>query len=60
MVTVTVSIDCLPLAAVMTSSPHCAVEPPYCDLLLDAGSPARRVGTVPVMVASLQLTPVSG
>ena len=34
MVTVTVSIDCLPLPAVMTSSPHCAVVtrkwPPYC------------------------------
>ena len=28
-VTVTVSIDCLPLPAVMTSSPHCAVDPPY-------------------------------
>src|ERR1700682_333128 len=28
MVTVTASIDCLPLAAVMTSSPHCAVDAP--------------------------------
>src|SRR6267143_961364 len=30
MVTVTVSIDCLPLAAVMTSSPQRACEPPNC------------------------------
>ena len=32
MVTVTASIDCLPLPAVMTSSPHraAAAEPPYC------------------------------
>src|SRR5258708_1734329 len=30
MVTVTESTDCLPLAAVITSSPHCALEPPYC------------------------------
>src|ERR1700676_3583188 len=29
-VTVTVSMDCFPLAAVITNSPHCAVEPPYC------------------------------
>src|SRR5438309_1104018 len=58
-VTVTVSIDCLPLAAVITSSPHCAVEPPYCVCCCTAqfGTPE---GTVPVMRRSPQVTPVNG
>ena len=48
MVTVTVSIDCLPLPAVMTSWPHCAVEPPYCFCccMAQLGTP---VGTVTVI-----------
>ncbi len=47
MVTVTVSIDCLPLAAVITSSPHCAVLPSR-RIAPVAGwrRPARLLGTV--------------
>src|SRR4030088_2179720 len=61
MVTVTVSIDCLPLAAVITSWPHCAVvapEPAYCDCCC-TGQLGTPVGTLPVMRRSFQLTPVS-
>src|SRR6516165_1169900 len=58
-VTVTVSTDWLPLAAVITSSPHCAAEPPYtaCCCTVQSGTPA---GTVPVIEVLVQFTPVSG
>src|SRR5580704_4540737 len=59
MVTVTVSTDCLPLDAVITSSPHCAVKPPYCTCCC-TGQLGTPVGTAPVMVRSPQLTPVRG
>src|SRR6266404_908923 len=64
MVTVTVSIDCLPLAAVITSSPHCAgalgAGPPYCCCCWTGQFiPAPDTeGTVPVMTRSPQATPV--
>src|SRR5579862_9099647 len=53
MVTVTVSIDCWPFAAVICSWPHCAVEPPYCACCCTAqlGTPG---GTVTVIEVSLQ------
>jgi hypothetical protein len=55
-VTVTASTDCLPLPAVMTSSPHCAALCPCCVI----GQFGTPVGTAPVIVRSLQLTPVRG
>src|SRR5207237_10103696 len=49
-VTVMASIDCLPLAAVMTTWPHSAVGAPRC-CSVHGGRPA---GTVTVIEASLQ------
>src|ERR1700747_618114 len=59
MVTVTVSIDIFPLPATIVSSPHCAVEPPYCACCCTAqlGTP---VGTVTVMLESVQVPTVAG
>ena len=54
-VTVTVSTDCLPFAAVITSSAHCAGGALRC-WTAQAGTP---LGTVPRISVSLQLTPVS-
>jgi len=59
-VTVTVSTDCLPLPAVMTSSPQRAADPPNCACCwtVHAGScglPGRPPGTVTVMLVSLQV-----
>ena len=65
-VTVTASIDCLPLAAVITSWPHLAgavvAGPPYCTCcwigqFIPAGDSAAT-GTWAVMVVSVQ--PVTG
>src|SRR6516225_7519309 len=58
-VTVTVSIDCLPLPAVITSSPHWAAEPPYCTCcwMVQAGTPA---GTVAIIELSPQLVMAAG
>src|SRR6516225_8888674 len=53
MVTVTVSIDCRWLSAlVMASSPHCAVDPPYCACccMVQVGTPAGTFNTMPVSV----------
>src|SRR5579864_9068241 len=58
MVTVTVSIDCLPLPAVITNSPHCAAEPPYCACCCTAQAGTFE-GTVPVIFVSVQVTLVS-
>jgi hypothetical protein len=55
MVTVMASIDCLPLAAVITSSPHFEAGAPRC-CTLQAGTPV--VFTVPVICVSLHVTPV--
>src|SRR5579864_1243882 len=55
MVTVTVSIDCLPLPAVMTNSPHCAAKPPYCACCCTAQAGTFE-GTSPVIVPSFQVT----
>src|SRR5579859_953771 len=65
MVTVTVSIDCLPLPAVMTSSPHrvaCPGAPvvlgfPYCTCCWTAQA-GTLPGTVTVMEVSDQLVMV--
>src|SRR5467141_521209 len=61
-VTVTVSIDCLPLAAVITSWPHCIAEPLYCACcwIGQVDWAAVRAGTVPVMTRSPQETLPSG
>ncbi len=62
-VTVTVSMDCLPLAAVMTNWPHCVEVVPvglYCACCCMRAIRHAAVGTVPVIVVSLQLTPVRG
>src|ERR1700739_3804208 len=58
-VTVTVSMDCLPLAAVITSSPQSAWLVPAGTLLCCCAHAGTVSGTVPVMVVSLQLTFVS-
>ncbi len=57
-VTVMVSTDCLPLAAVITSWPHCMAEPPYCACCVtgQVDWAAVRAGTVPVITRSPQLT----
>src|SRR5712691_3408492 len=67
MVTVTVSIDCLPLAAVITSCRHCAgleaAGPPYwvcCWTGQLIAAEDGNEGTVPVMARSPQVTPVRG
>src|SRR5450631_557438 len=54
-VTVTVSIDCLPLAAVTTSSPHCVLVAPgaYCACCCRAQF-GMLLGTVTVICVSLQ------
>jgi hypothetical protein len=55
MVTVTVSIDCLPLPVVMTNWPHCAIFPPYCAYccIVQFGTP---LGASTVMDVSLQVS----
>src|ERR1700756_1478276 len=61
-VTVTASTDCLPLPAVITSSPQRACEPPYCACCWMVHSGTGGVplapGTVTVMAVSLQ-TPIA-
>src|SRR4029077_451313 len=59
-VTVTASTDCLPLPAVITSSPQRACEPPYCACCWmvhrgTCGDPAVAPGTVSTICVSLQL-----
>src|SRR5882672_6978096 len=48
-VTVTVSTVLLPLAAVITNSPHCAADPPYCACccMLHAGTEPAGAGPKP-------------
>ena len=72
-VTVTESIDCWPLPAVTTSSPHCAVLPPYCACCCTAQAGTGvglqvayavvqvvvRPGTVTVICASFQLCTIA-
>ena len=58
MVTVTASIDCLPLPAVITNWPHCAAEPPYFTCCW-IGQAATPLGTVTVIVVSFQLPMVA-
>ena len=58
-VTVTVSIVDLPLSPlVMTNSPHCAAEPPYCACccIPHAGTEPAG-GVVPVIKVSVHVTP---
>src|SRR5215469_3463049 len=47
-VTVTLSMDCLPLVAVITISPHSAGDPPYCACcwMLQAGTLAGTAATI--------------
>src|SRR6516162_9024158 len=54
-VTVTVSIDCLPFPAVMSSCPHCAVDPPYCACCCIAQL-GTLLGTVTSIAVSDQLS----
>ena len=58
-VTVTVSTVDLPLSPlVMTNSPHCAAEPPYCACccMPHAGTEPAG-GVVPVIKVSVHVTP---
>src|SRR5512147_689884 len=60
MVTVTVSMDCLPLALVITSWAHRMLDGAPICWIVQVEAEAGMAGTAPVIVPSLQLTPVSG
>ncbi len=55
-VTVTVSMDCLPLPEVMTSSPHRAAVVAVVCWMLQLDCAAVRLGTLTTIWASLQET----